>query len=270
MALSQSRRRGRGLAVVAAALGVGLFASASADAHFVLQAPANWLQQDSNGIPIKLGPCGDEQDNSGAVPTGSVTAYQSGSKITVTINEVIFHPGHYRIALAVNDRSELPAEPKVDASASDPCATTTYEDPPVFPVLADNVFEHVTAFSTPQTTEITLPANVTCTHCTLQVIEFMSDHALNVPGGCFYHHCADLSIQSAPVTPQADGAPPVITPVPTEASANPDNPDLSQSNDSACGCSIPKRTSPTLAWTTPLFLFALLGRRLRRRKPLIS
>jgi hypothetical protein len=38
---------------------------------------------------------------------------------------------------------------------------------------------------------------MTCTKCTLQVIEFMSNHGLNNPGGCFYHHCADISIQPA-------------------------------------------------------------------------
>jgi hypothetical protein len=25
----------------------------------------------------------------------------------------------------------------------------------------------------------------------------MSNHGLNVPGGCFYHHCADISIAAA-------------------------------------------------------------------------
>jgi hypothetical protein len=44
--------------------------------------------------------------------------------------------------------------------------------------------------------QVTLPPNVTCDHCTLQVIQFMSDHGLNNPGGCFYHHCADISIKA--------------------------------------------------------------------------
>ena len=30
------------------------------------------------------------------------------------------------------------------------------------------------------------------------LIEFMSDHPLNNPGGCFYHHCADISISGGP------------------------------------------------------------------------
>jgi MYXO-CTERM domain-containing protein len=153
------------------------------------------MSQDSFGLPEKLGPCGDE---GGGTPTGTVTAFQSGQTITVTINEVIFHPGHYRIALAVNDRSELPAEPPVTAGST-PCGSVPVQNPPVFPVLADGVFEHSAPFSGPQSIQITLPGNVTCTKCTLQIIEFMSDHGLNNPGGCFYHHCADLSIQSTVV-----------------------------------------------------------------------
>ena len=42
------------------------------------------------------------------------------------------------------------------------------------------------------------------------MIEFMSDHSLNTPGGCFYHHCADLKIQSAPVSSTTDGGGQVI------------------------------------------------------------
>ena len=166
-----------------------------AEAHFILQEPAAWMSQDSLGAPEKLGPCGDESDGtSAATPTNIVTAVQEGSKITVTIQEVIFHPGHYRIAIA--DRANLPAEPPVTA-ASTPCGSVPVESPPVFPVLADGVFEHTMAFTSPQTVEVTLPAGFSCTKCTLQVIEFMSDHGLNVPGGCFYHHCADFSVQSS-------------------------------------------------------------------------
>jgi uncharacterized protein (TIGR03382 family) len=150
------------------------------------------MSQDAFGLPQKLGPCGDE---GGGTPTGTVTAFQSGQTITVTIDEKIFHPGHYRIALAVNSRSELPAEPVVTAGAT-PCGSVPIQNPPTFPVLADGVFAHTAPFNGPQSVQITLPSNVTCTKCTLQVIEFMSDHGLNNPGGCFYHHCADLSISA--------------------------------------------------------------------------
>ena len=68
-----------------------------------------------------------------------------------------------------------------------------------FPVLADGLFTHTTAFTAPQTVQIKLPDNVTCTHCTLQVIQFMSNQTPNPTGGCFYHHCADLAIQTGAV-----------------------------------------------------------------------
>jgi hypothetical protein len=57
--------------------------------------------------------------------------------------------------------------------------------------------KHTAPFTSAQSFEVTLPSNVTCTKCTLQIVEFMSDHGLNNPGGCFYHHCADISIQSS-------------------------------------------------------------------------
>ena len=86
-----------------------LFVTSSSQAHFKLQSPPSWMSQDSLGSPQKLGPCGDEDDGTSAsTPTGVVTAYQVGDTVTITIDETIFHPGHYRIALAVNDRSELP------------------------------------------------------------------------------------------------------------------------------------------------------------------
>jgi len=168
--------------------------AAPAHAHFILQMPPSWMSQDSVGAPEKLGPCGDE---GGGTATGTITAYQPGQTITVTINEVVTHPCHYRIALAVNSRSELPAEPSVTATSSTPCGSVPVQSPAVFPVLADGIFDHSVAFTAPQSIQVTLPSNVTCTKCTLQVIEFMSDHPLNNPGGCFYHHCADISIQAA-------------------------------------------------------------------------
>jgi MYXO-CTERM domain-containing protein len=181
------------------ALGVGAVVAlspVSADAHFILKTPGSWMSQDGAGAPEKLGPCGDEP---GGTPTGTVTAFQSGQTITVTVEEVIYHPGHYRIALAQNDRSQLPPEPTVTADANSPCGSVPVQSPAVYPVLADGIFDHSMPFTTAQSVQVTLPSNVTCTKCTLQVIEFMHDHPLNNPGGCFYHHCADISLQSSPV-----------------------------------------------------------------------
>ena len=36
---------------------------------------------------------------------------QGGQKLHIKIQETVYHPGHYRIALAVNSRAELPEDP---------------------------------------------------------------------------------------------------------------------------------------------------------------
>jgi len=184
--------------VLGIALGAALFSSGTAHAHFVLSSPAAVYEQSGLGDPQKAPPCGDDGS---AVMTGEVTAFQGGDTLTVTIDETVFHPGHYRIALAINDPSELPEEPPV-TPADTPCGSAPIMDPPVFPVLADGVFVHTEAFGEPQSIDITLPNDVSCTNCTLQVIQFMSEHGLNNPGGCFYHHCATISIEGG----AADGS----------------------------------------------------------------
>jgi len=182
-------------------LAAGLVGSGTSHAHFVLQSPAAMHEQSGLGDPQKAPPCGD---NGNAVATNMVTAFKGGDVIKITINETIYHPGHYRIALAVNDISELPAEPPVTAGDSD-CGSTTIQNPPAFPVLADGVFLHDKPFDGPQSIDVTLPADVNCDNCTLQVIQFMSNHGLNNPGGCFYHHCAAIAVESGPVETSTGG-----------------------------------------------------------------
>jgi MYXO-CTERM domain-containing protein len=123
-----------------------------------------------------------------------VTAYRTGQTITISFRETIFHPGHFRVALATTDRSELPAVPPVTPGATD-CGTVPIMDPPVFPVLGDGLLPHTSPLSGVQTLEVTLPDGVTCDHCTLQVVQFMSSHG----APCFYYHCADISISDVVV-----------------------------------------------------------------------
>jgi len=172
------------------ALGLSL-GPATAQAHFVLQSPAAVSEQNFLGDPQKAPPCGDDGS---AVATDLVTSYQAGDIVTITIDETIFHPGHYRVALAMNDISELPEPPPVTPNDTD-CGTAPIQNPPVFPVLADGIFLHTDPFPGPQSFDITIPANVSCTNCTLQVIQFMSNHGLNNPGGCYYHHCANIAVE---------------------------------------------------------------------------
>jgi len=242
---------------------------APADAHFALQAPASWMSQDALGSPQKMGPCGNE---AGGTPTGTVSAFMSGQTITVTINETIFHPGHYRIALSVNDRSELPAEPPVTVGAT-ACGSVPIQNPPVFPVLADGVFQHTQAFNGPQSIQLKLPDNVTCTKCTLQVLEFMSSHA----APCFYHHCADLSLsKSAPDGGFTDsGTPPPPSDGGSAASDggsnNNNNPDGSPGfvnpyPQGGCSCATEGTAPVTSGAAAFVALFAWLSRRGRARR----
>ncbi len=259
--MTRSRSTGQRTFRIALALGaLSLLSSGSADAHFILREPASWMSQDVLGSPQKLGPCGSEP---GGTPTGTITAVQAGSTLTVTITETLFHPGHYRIALATNDRSDLPAEPVVTPGAATPCGSVVIQDPPVFPVLADGVFLHTRPLSGPQTLEITLPPNVTCTHCTLQILEFMSNHGLNNPGGCFYHHCSDLSISSVTVdagTPSTDAGASLDVGVAADAGPLP----RAVSSSNGCGCVVAGRAPSGASGLGGLVALAAFLRRRRR------
>lgn len=162
-------------------------------AHFVLTSPPAMYEQDQLGDPQKAPPCGNHMDM--AVPTGEVTAVQAGDTITVTIDETVYHPGHYRIALALDD-GIFPEPPPVTPGDT-PCGSAPIDPAPAFPVLADGVWVHTEPMQGPQSIEVTIPEDVSCTNCTLQIIQFMSNHGLNNPGGCYYHHCATISVEPA-------------------------------------------------------------------------
>ena len=242
-----------------------------ADAHFVLEDPPSWHTQDAGGSPQKLGPCGNE---TGGTDTGTVTAFQTGSTITVTIHETVFHPGHYRVALALHDRSELPPEPTVTPGVGTPCGTVPIQDPPVFPVLADGMLVHTMPMSGPQSFQVPLPAGMTCDHCTLQIIEFMSQHPLNNPGGCFYHHCADISIQDVVVTTDAGTTGADTGPVTGTDSGATAHDSGSTARDAgsatpppqACACSAPGRLAGSPNGALALIVIAGIVTRLRRKR----
>src|SRR6476659_8340568 len=116
----------------------GILDAAPARVHFVLQAPANWAQQDASGVPIKSAPCEQADPGTPAVATNAVTAFAQGATVTITINETIAHPGHYRVSLSTTGQSGLPADPPVTAGGtpSTPCGSTTIMSTPVYPVIA--------------------------------------------------------------------------------------------------------------------------------------
>jgi hypothetical protein len=107
------------------------------------------------------------------------------------------------VALAVNSPTELPPDPETQTRASEKgpwSVTATIQNPPRVPVLADGLFPHTARVETPFETEVQLP-NINCRKCTLQVVQWMAEHAFNNPGGYSYHHCADLQITADPSKP---------------------------------------------------------------------
>jgi hypothetical protein len=201
----------RALASAAAVLALATLAPIDVNAHFKLLEPASWIDENERGDPQKAAPCGTDPK---ASLTGAVTKQTGGSKIHLKVMETIYHPGHYRVALAVNSREELPPDPMTFERTTEKGPRSVWgviQSPPQLPVLADGLFPHYTRPASPQTYEadIQLP-NITCAKCTLQVLQFMAEHGYNQPGGYSYHHCADLQITADPSKPMDKGWPTAI------------------------------------------------------------
>ena len=194
---SRSRRL-RGLA--AAAVFSASFSVAPASAHFILETPAASLEQNVIGDPQKLGPCGGTSQDPGT-PTGAVTELTGGSTLHLKLRETVYHPGHYRVALAPT-AAQLPADPETltrvgprgPISVSAEIAAN-----PAPPVLADGLFQHTAppAQGTFWEADVKVP-NVDCKHCVVQVIQWMAEHGYNSDGGYTYHHCATVSVTRNP------------------------------------------------------------------------
>ena len=171
-------------------------------AHFRLVEPASWLIEDDRGDPQKAGPCGGTNTDYGK-PSYAVTQAAGGSRLHIKLMETIYHPGHYRVALAVNSPSELPLDPKATTDTTDRgprSVSAEIMNPVQMPVLADGLFPHQAKVDGLLETDVTLP-NISCRRCTLQIIQFMEQHAVNNPGMYTYHHCAVLQIAADPKKP---------------------------------------------------------------------
>jgi hypothetical protein len=184
--------------------------SGVAEAHFVLVQPAASLMQNRLGDPQKIGPCGGVSANPGrgtaanpGVPSGAITNVKGGTDLPLLVHESIFHPGHYRVALA-RTMSQLPRDPDVTVAQTEKgtrSQSAVIQNPPVAPVLLDGIFAHTERPTQNFETTIPIP-NIDCPNCVLQVIEFMADHpGIAVDGGHSYHHCAILNITADPARP---------------------------------------------------------------------
>src|SRR5262245_51031380 len=180
-------------------------------AHFKLLEPTSWIIENERGDPQKAGPCGGSNTDWGK-PSYVISKAVGGQKLHLKIQETVYHPGHYRVALAANSPNELPLDPETTTRPSEKgpwSESAVIQNPPQIPVLADGLFVHSTrptGTMDPWETDIQLP-NINCKKCTLQVVQFMAEHAFNNPGGYSYHHCAQLQITADRSKPLDTGWP---------------------------------------------------------------
>ena len=164
-------RRSLRLSALAA---IGLLGAApAAHAHIELLSPKpRTLEQ-------KTGPCGAGGSTRGT----NVTTYRPGETITIEWTETVDHPGHYRIAFDDNGNDSFRDPSRPDDN---------------FPqTLADQIVDRGGGRYTQQ---VTLP-NMTCTNCTLQLIQVMTTV---VPYNSFYFQCADLVLAGEGTDPDPD------------------------------------------------------------------
>jgi hypothetical protein len=200
--------------------------TSTAEAHFLLMSPLPSNPADQVGAPTSDNPSGKGSPPCGpdTVAAATPTPAQGGHPLMLKLQETVPHDGFYRVALALNSRTDLPVDNVVYDSkgtvlppTGKPGGTSARADSeatPVFPVLADDLFPHPTATyktvaDAVYMSNIMLP-NVNCDRCILQVIEYMNGHGFNssVPGpggGYFYHHCAELKITADPNLPLYSG-----------------------------------------------------------------
>lgn len=138
-----------------------LFATlAPAHARLTYPTPRNT----SSGI--KIGPCG-------VAKTNTPTVFTAGQQVTVSWTETVQHPGYYRIAYS-------PGSPAPDNDFDQHVLKTNITNP--------------TGLTASQSTMITLP-NITCTNCTLQLIQVMTEDPANPSP---YFSCADFALVAPP------------------------------------------------------------------------
>ena len=177
----------------------------SAQAHFRLDSPASWIEEDDRGDPQKMAPCGGTVAD-GGTRTGMITDVTGGSMLRVAIEETIYHPGHYRVALA-RRINWLPGDTEAVMQETDRGPRSDYfpiAENPAAPVLVDGLWANQERRTGPQSTEVRIP-NIDCEGCFLQVVQFMEEHPGFREGGFTYHHCAILNITSDSSLPLDEG-----------------------------------------------------------------
>ena len=182
---SRAMRRTLSVAVVL----VGLQVATAAHAHIQLTFP---LQRYTDQ---KAGPCGRAL-NDGRGET--VNVFAPGQTITVTWDETVNHPGHFRISFDDDGQDDFYVPPTENTCDNG------------LPVLADCIADLPGGGS--GSFDITLP-DIECENCTLQMIQVMTDKPPYGDGNDIYYQCADLALRAGggpdggPGTPDAGVAP---------------------------------------------------------------
>jgi hypothetical protein len=112
-------------------------------AHFKLVEPASWLVEDDRGDPQKAGPCGGSNTDWGK-PSYAVTKAVGGGKLHVKVQETIYHPGFYRVALPSTRRPSCRRirRPRRKRPTRSAIAFRRGDESVAAPVLADGLFMH--------------------------------------------------------------------------------------------------------------------------------
>jgi len=186
------------------ALVAGLaLAGLPARAHVRLVSPVSRY-----GDEMKSAPCG----RVAGPRTSLVTTLRPGQTIEVVFDEIIGHPGYYRIAFDPGGDDDLGAPVWDGVSLGNP----TFANPPNVRVLADHIPDAPGGVDTHGVVSVQLP-DVECDSCTLQLIQVMTDKPPYDGGDDFYYQCADLVLsRTLPVggpPPRSFDAPPVDSPM---------------------------------------------------------
>jgi cysteine-rich repeat protein len=127
----------------------------------------------------KVGPCGV------AGRSTNVTTLRPGASITVVFDELIDHPGEFRIAFDPAGDDDL-APPVWDGAS--------WNTPPGVTLLAEHVPDLPSGVGRGEV-QVTLP-DVACTSCTLQLVQVMTDKPPFIGDNDFYFMCADLVLDA--------------------------------------------------------------------------
>lgn len=161
----------------------------------------------------KTGPC----EGKPLVATDPVTVRRPGSVLTVRLDETIAHPGHFRIMFDpdVTDGMDFPVPNDCD-DVNTPDGETLLADnllkAPSLPGKACSTFDSP-GERTPgglHTVEVTLP-DVECENCALQVIQVMTDKAVegawsNAGGAGLYFRCSNMRLSATEAETPDPGA----------------------------------------------------------------